>query len=416
VKAGRSARLVGFIALAAVLLGGAVVLLALARPAAFPPITPPDPASFPASLVAHGAEVAHLAGCAYCHTGPNGVPFAGGHKLPTPFGLLYGPNITPDPATGIGRWSLEAFGRALRHGIGRDGHHIYPGLPYEQFQALRDEDVEALYAFVMSQPPVRQTSASPRLIPPLGFRPLLAIWNALFLRRTPPPADRGDYLVDVVVHCGACHTPRNLMGASETDRAFDGGESEGWHAPPLNASSPAHRAWTEDRLFTFLTTGFDPDHGIAGGPMGVVVHDLAQVPPGDVRAIARSIAGRIQHAPSPPDAPPIDRKELATSKHPAGAAMFARVCARCHETDVTKAPLSFSSKLHETDPRNAIMVVLQGLDPSGGRPRMPAFGPVFDDVQIAELAAYLRTRFSEERPWSGPLNAVEKARAQLQSR
>src|SRR5271154_4552260 len=218
---------------------------------AIPPISRPDPESFAASIVAKGAALAEIGDCAVCHTAERGVPHAGGRALATPFGTLYATNITPDEKTGIGNWSDAAFRRAMREGVSRSGEHLYPALPYDHFTHVTDADLDALYAFLMSRPPVAAQVPENLLIPPLGFRPLLAGWKLLFLHDkpfVPTPGksaewNRGAYLVEGLGHCGSCHTPRDIAGSEEGSQSYAGGVAEGWNAPPLDASNPAAKGW-----------------------------------------------------------------------------------------------------------------------------------------------------------------------------
>jgi mono/diheme cytochrome c family protein len=115
------------------------------------PIEPPSRASFPQESIAKGAILSAAGHCAACHTGPGGQAFAGGYGLNTPFGIIYGTNISPDPETGIGRWSLEAFDRAMREGVSQDGSHLFPAFPYYAFTGLSDDDVKAVYAYLMTR-------------------------------------------------------------------------------------------------------------------------------------------------------------------------------------------------------------------------------------------------------------------------
>ena len=242
--------------LAAVVVLGGGAFLALAWRSAIDPVEPPDRASFDPARVTKGAELAAVGDCGRCHTVEGGAAYAGGYPLATPFGTIYATNITPDPETGIGRWSEAAFRRAMREGVDREGRHLYPAFPYDHFAQASDEDLTAVYAFLMTRDPVRATAPPDQLAFPYNVRPLLAGWNLLFLDKAPfrpdPGRDaawnRGAYLAESLGHCGACHTPRNKLGAEEKDRPYAGGEAEGWSAPALDASSPAPVRWTEADL------------------------------------------------------------------------------------------------------------------------------------------------------------------------
>ncbi|KMO44950.1 aldehyde dehydrogenase, partial [Methylobacterium tarhaniae] len=201
---------------------GALALAATLLPwrPAYPSIERPDPAAYSAATIAQGRLVAAAGACLVCHAGPDGRSFAGGRGLETPFGIVYASNITPDAATGLGAWSYPAFARAMREGISRDGHHLYPAHPYTSFAAVSERDLQALYAYLMAQGPVANAVPETALRFPFRVRPLMAAWNALFHRPAAfadpargPDWNRGAYLVEGLGHCGACHTPRNALGA-----------------------------------------------------------------------------------------------------------------------------------------------------------------------------------------------------------
>ena len=382
------------------------------------PVATAKASAFNSELVAKGAELAAIGNCAVCHTMPGGRSYAGSRALPTPFGTIYSSNITPDSKTGIGNWSEEAFRRALRAGVDRKGRHLYPAFPYDHFTHLTDDDIHALYAFIVTREPVHSVPPANKLPFPYNIRPLLAGWKLLFLQRGPggdnatksTEWNRGLYLVEGAAHCGACHTPRNFIGAEKKSRAFAGGVTEGWDAPALNSSSPAPKVWTADQLFTYLRTGWQAQHGGAAGPMASVTKNLSGVSENDIRAIATYIAslsnGR-QDKPSP------SRQADATST---AAAIYAGACSVCHDKPAGSAsqglPLLLSSSLHEARPRNTINIILNGIAhrPTEPGPFMPAFDGMLSDSQIAELAAYVRDRFTNESPWSNVGDEIDKIR------
>jgi mono/diheme cytochrome c family protein len=238
------------------------------------------------------------ANCSVCHTRAGGSPYSGGRPIETPLGVLFSTNITPHLKTGIGGWSRAAFARAMREGVDRRGRHLYPVFPYDHFTKLEEADIDALYAFLMTREPVADVPPSNRLMLPFRFRPLLAVWKALFLDKTPPPAvpsksedwSRGAYLVEALAHCGAFHTPRNLLQASKRDEPFAGGKAENWQVPALDARSPAPVRLRFEDILAYLQLGSSPTHGLAVGPMAEVAQSLANVPAGDVRAIATYVA------------------------------------------------------------------------------------------------------------------------------
>src|SRR5687768_14305547 len=195
---------------------------------ALAPSEPPPRAAFDADVIAKGAQLAAMGNCNVCHTAPGGKAYAGGRPLKTPFGTVYGTNITPDPETGIGRWSEAAFARAMREGLDREGRHLYPVFPYDHFTKMTDEDIRALYAFVMTRQPVRAETPPNELPFPFNVRSAIGVWKHLYFepgRFRPDPAqsaewNRGAYLAEGLGHCGACHTPRNLVGAEKKSQDF----------------------------------------------------------------------------------------------------------------------------------------------------------------------------------------------------
>ena len=263
-------------------------------------LAPVDASSlvFSEDEIERGKLLARLGDCSACHTAPGGQDYAGGFGLPTPFGTIYSTNITPDPETGIGLWSYEAFARAMRKGLDREGGHLYPAFPYDSFAKTRDEDLRAIYAYLMSVPPVVAEGRLNELPFPFSFRPLLAGWNLLFLDSTPfvpaPTLDEeqnhGAYLATSLGHCGACHSPRNAFGAVIAGRTFEGGEAEGWHAPSLGRHSIAPVAWTIEDYADYLFDGWSEAHGIAAGPMTPVADHLYEADEDDVFAMASWLA------------------------------------------------------------------------------------------------------------------------------
>lgn len=373
-------------------------------------------------IIRHGAELAAIGNCNVCHTAASGKLYAGGLPLPTPFGTIFSTNITPDIETGIGTWSEAAFLRSMRDGVDREGRQLYPAFPYDHFTNTTDDDIRAIYAFLMSQPAVRNAVPQNKLTFPLNFRPLVAGWNFLFLRRGPLQPDtskdaewnRGRYLVEGLGHCGSCHTPRNILGAEKRDRALAGGSVEGWDAPALNSSSPTARKWTVDQLAEYLSTGWNRSHGAAAGPMADVTNNLGHVSSADVRAIAVYIASLSPKLESP-KAP---ERGNPTPNTPAEVmAIYIGACANCHNEgdDVGPSnalPLSLSSALQQASPVNAIRTVLQGVQPQPGRAGayMPAFDGMLTDKQIASLVEYARARYTASPPWNDVQNEVAKAR------
>lgn len=421
--------------LAAWLGGAATAALATAatlmpwRPT-IPAVPRPDPGVFSATTLERGRLVAAIGGCGTCHDGVAGR-LAGGRGLETPFGTVYASNITPDPEAGIGAWSYPAFERAMREGVSRDGHHLYPAHPYTAYARVSDADLQALYAHLMTQPEAASPAPRTALPFPFGFRPLMAGWNTLFLRHgtfAPDPArseawNRGAYLVEGLGHCGACHTPRNLLGAERGGAArLAGALVDDWEAPALTALSRAPIPWSEDELFAYLSTGTTRHHGHAAGPMGEVVENLSALPARDLRAMAIYLASLAGPATLDADAREARALELdaasravSLSATPA-ARLYDGACATCHAgRDLFGAgpSLALNTNLHADRPDNLIQVILNGVAVSGPeRAPMPGFRDTLDDAQVAALVADLRARFAPARmPWTGIRELVARIRA-----
>lgn len=385
------------------------------------------------ATIERGRVLAAAGDCAVCHTAPGGVPNAGGRAMDTPFGTLYTTNLTPDADTGLGRWSFSAFQRAMREGVSRDGHYLYPAFPYTAFAKTSDDDLQALYAYFMSMPAVRAETPKSELKFPFSMRPLMAGWNALFHDPTPmqPVAtqsaewNRGAYLVNGLGHCGACHTPRNALGAEQGGSAFlSGAMVDGWEAPALTHLSKSAVPWDAEELYRYLRHGHTQRHGIAGGPMAEVVREMQQLPDEDVRAMATYLGSFNPEPAAAPEAVARQAVEHAarTQGQLLGPAqrMFDSACASCHHDGNgptllgVNTPLALNSNLTSARPDNLLRTILDGVREPATRDIgfMPAFREALDDRQIAELAGYMRARFAPQEPaWTDLPAQVARVRA-----
>lgn len=430
-KSGKWRRALRFGALgsiAATLAGGFALLIPTQSPIA--PIPRPSPSVFSAATIERGRLAVVAGDCVVCHQGPDGRSLAGGHPIHTPFGTVFASNITPDETTGIGGWSYPAFERAMREGISRDGHQLYPAHPYPSFAKVTDADIQAIYAYLMSGPAIANSAPTSRLTPPFNNRSLMRIWNSMFLDKAVFQPDlerselwnRGAYLVEGLGHCSACHSPRNAMGAERKGKAhLRGGEVDGWEAPALAGITSGPVPWTEAALFAYLSTGHDPDHGVAAGPMAPVVRELATLPETDRRAIAHYLSSLQPQTSSQQAASASNSargKAAATPTAGVGASLFKGACAVCHEeTGPTlfgvRPSLAVNPNVHASRPDNLIRVVLSGImepaTPDLGT--MPGFASSFSDRQVAELLAYVRNRFAPDAPdWPALEQAVANIR------
>jgi mono/diheme cytochrome c family protein len=248
--------------------------------------------------VARGEYLVHAGGCVSCHTQPGGTPFAGGRALATPFGTFYSPNITPDRETGIGAWSDADFQRALREGKGPDGRHYFPVFPYPSFTGIADDDARAIKAYLFSLPPAHAPDREHDVSFPFSWRFLQVGWRLMFFDEGPFQPDkrasatynRGAYLVTSLAHCGECHTPRNFLGAVESDEALSG-NADGPDGQPVPNITPDKRTgigdWDVDDIATLLKTGETPEHSQVKGAMREAIEDgLKYLTDEDRRAIA----------------------------------------------------------------------------------------------------------------------------------
>ena len=369
-----------------------------------------------ADLVKRGEYLARAADCAACHTARGGQAFTGGLPFKFSFGTLYSPNITPDPATGIGAWTDEQFLRAMHKGIGRDGERLYPAFPYTSYALLTDPDVLAIKAYLFSLAPV----SAPRLANTFGFpfnqRWLMAGWSAIYrpgkqfqpIEERSAEWNRGAYLVEGLAHCGDCHTPRSLMQGQNQRQKFAGSVITGWHAYNITADADSGiGAWSEADLANYLSTGHAAGRGTASGPMSEAVElSLRHLAPSDIRAIVayvRSVPA-ISDSNSPPKrvepAPASFSAGVAASGDSRGKLVFAGACAGCHGWTGESPVLSQASLLGTrgvNDPAgtNVVQIMLSG-EAHGGAPgiaRMPSFGHAYSDAEIAATANYVIARF-----------------------
>ena len=266
-------------------------------------------AAFAQGDAKRGAYLAKAGGCVGCHTDDKkgAAPFAGGRALKTPFGVFYGPNITPHPQAGIGRWSEADFIRALRDGVRPDGAHYFPAFPYPSFTKIADADLRDLYAYLRSVPPDTSASRAHELRFPYGYRFLLWGWKWLFFKPgafVPDPArdakwNRGAYLTDALGHCGECHTPRNFLGGPKKDRYLAGGKlPEGGSVP--NLTPTRLKKLSDADLKDFLQTGQTADGDVVAEAMGEVIRNTtSQLTAADLDAMV----AYLRSVPALPDEP-----------------------------------------------------------------------------------------------------------------
>ena len=365
------------------------------------------------SLVGKGQYLTQAADCAACHTTKGGEPFAGGRAFKLPFGTLYSPNITPDVATGIGKYTDADFLKAVHRGIARDGKRLYPAFPYAAYSMLSDEDVLAIKAYLFSLKPVSATPPPNTLAFPFNQRWLMAIWGLLFnpdkrfepVTGQTPQWNRGAYLVEAAGHCGDCHTPRNLMQAVDNRHKFAGGNADGWNAYNISGDRlTGIGAWTPQEIAHYLAYGHAGGRGTANGPMAEVVEkSLSHLTPEDIAAMAAYLKSVPPiHSVSLPDtlaAAAPSRHDAGYNLNPRGKQIFEGSCASCHAWNGSgalsdRAQLTGSRAVNDPSAANVAQMVLEGTGhAAGGRPFMPGFAAAYTDTEIASVANYVTARF-----------------------
>lgn len=369
-----------------------------------------------AAQLRQGEYLVRAGNCMGCHTTTGGQQYAGGRAVETPFGRMYAPNISPDKASGIGSWSADDFWRAIHNGKSKDGRFLYPAFPYPSYTKVRRADADAMYAYLMSRPAVRQDNLEHALAFPYNQRPLLAFWRARYFTpgeylREPLRGEqwnRGAYLVQGLGHCAACHTARDAWGGPRTGRELDGAMLPGasWYASSLTSDPQTGiGAMPVAQLAALLKDGVTAGGAVHGPMADVVAGSLQYLSPADALAIASYLkavpAGKGQSAPAFAYAPPDPAAFLAT-----GRRIFENNCAACHmdqgQGHGTAYPaLAGKRSLGAAPATNAIRMVLHGgFAPStAGNPRpfgMPPFSHALDDEQVAAVVSYLRTSWGNQ--------------------
>ncbi|MES2184942.1 MAG: cytochrome c [Pseudomonadota bacterium] len=356
-----------------------------------------------------GEYLARVGDCVACHTVAGGKQFAGGRAMPTPFGNLYVPNITPDDATGIGKWSSSDFYQTMHQGKSRDGTLLYPAMPFAAYTKVTREDSDAIYAYLMSTPPVRQPNRAHELRFPYNKRQLLLGWRALYFTEgeyqpdatQPPEWNRGAYLVQGLGHCSMCHTAINALGGSSESKKFQGGmiPNQNWYAPSLTSNREAGLGdWKIEDIMALLQAGVS-HRGAVYGPMAEVVYNSLQyVGDADIRAMAvylKALPSDERRAEGPDSAQLVQPRVLEL-----GRKVYTAQCAMCHGAQGQGAapafpPLANNQSIGMESPVNAIRMVLNGGYAPGTaknpRPHgMPPFAHLLSDEEVAAVVTYIR--------------------------
>ena len=404
-------------------------LLAPAKP------SPVAAATATQSQIDQGRYLALAGNCMACHTTRGGTPLAGGRRIDTPFGGVYSSNLTPDPSTGLGRWNSQDFWQAMHRGRSADGRLLTPAFPYNHTSVVTRQDSDAIFAWLMSQPPVVQAQPAHTLAWPFGTQPALAVWRSLFFEPSPFKEDkarnaewnRGAYLVQGLGHCAACHSPRNALGATGPVHDLSGGLMPvvNWYAPSLTHDAESGLASTPlPDIVRLLRTGSSAT-AQTNGPMGEVVqHSLQHLKEADLQAMAVYLQTQAQGAPQPaPDAIPSTR--ISTQVATQGAKVYERQCMQCHgeqgqgvntaSGEVAYPALAGNRGVLLKDPTNLVQLVLYGgYGPATqGHPRpfgMPPAVLELHDHDIAAVLTHLRTQWGHQAGEVTPLQ-VNRIRA-----
>ena len=314
--------------------------------------------------------------CMSCHLREGGEPLAGGLGLKTPFGVIYSPNITSDPETGIGDWTNDQFYRVMHDGIDDEGKNLYPAFPYPWFRLISHEDNDAILAFLKTTPAVKYTPPKNKLIFPLSIRSMVKGWNFLFLKSQDfqtdasqsPEWNRGAYLLNGPGHCGGCHTPKNALGADRSKVEFHGATLENWVAPDLTRNDRTGLGgWNTDDVSEYLRTGRNAHAGAGGAMADVITYSTSLMSDADRHAMAvylKSQAARPSVAHAQPDPGAMRR----------GAAIYSDACASCHLDDGVGQPRYFPPLGHDAMLQQADRIGLEHLILAGARPGLNPAG------------------------------------------
>ena len=381
-----------------------------------------DPQNF--GQIERGRYLAIAGDCSSCHTVPgSGQPFAGGRPIETPFGVVVGANITPDPDTGIGAWSDETFVRALREGKGHDGQLLYPAMPYPYYTKLTESDALAIRAYLNTVKPVRNAVVSNKLPFPFDVREGMAAWNALYFKSgefKPDPTksaewNRGAYLVQGLGHCGACHTPKTQLGGDDRARTFQGNALQGWFAPNItNDNERGLGGWSVADIVAYLKNGHNATTASTGIMGEEITLSSSQMTDADLTAIATYLEDLPGQISSPAAVSASDPTMTA------GGAIYADECSACHGMDGKGVPYLFPSlagspNVRSIDPASLTRVLIEGArsvatagEPTG--PGMPSFAWKLSDDQVAAVLTYIRNSWGASASPVDP-RQVEQARA-----
>jgi mono/diheme cytochrome c family protein len=418
-------------------LGLLTLILALVSCTEQAPVVDRDLRNASESDVEYGRYLAAIGNCASCHTAKDGPPLGGGvafqvagGPFDSPIGSIYSTNISPDVETGIGGWTLNDFARAMRQGVSRDGRYLYPVFPYTHFAALTEQDLFALFVFLKGEKPVRHRPPENDLPFPLNIRPLLAGWKYFFGQSASFEFDewkserwnRGAYLTLGLGHCGACHSPKNLMLAERDNARLGGGfifdevepgKIRRWSAVNLTPAKAGLQAWSSKDIENYLRTGHSSKAGTFGPMNKVIAGGTQSLTPEDAAAIAEFLKSLASIEEETHRSPPLEIVKQ-------GADLYGEHCSECHKDSgrggfMKAPPLAGSAIVQSADPSSLINVILYGAHPDGRVPApfgawesMKGFQQKLDDGEVAALSSFIRSQ------WGHQASTVEADEVQRQ--
>ena len=362
--------------------------------------------------IERGKYLALAGNCASCHTTENGEFMAGGLPFETPFGKIYSTNITPDSGTGIGNWTGEQFLDSMRRGVRPNGEHLYPVFPYTAFTKITNEDVAALFAYLKSIPAIRQETKENEVSFPFNQRWLMSVWKMVYFDERVYETDksksaewnRGAYLVNALAHCSACHSPRNLLGAENSDMAMTGGvffdkvpsgSVRPWSSPNLTSAPSGLGLWVHEEVTAYLRTGRNSFVETFGPMNEVIMNSTRNLNDGDINAMTiylKSLPSKETDTGST-----ANNKVLGM-----GRTLYNLHCGTCHlptglgDEEVAPRLAGGSLVVQTSNPASFINVILDGPEspdpplPAKWRNPMEDFRYLLDDEEIAALASYVR--------------------------
>jgi len=380
----------------------------------------PAPAAPTADVVARGEYLVRAGSCFGCHTEPGGAAYAGGRAIETPFGIVHAPNLTPDP-TGLAAWSSDDFWRALHNGRGRGGRLLYPAFPYPNYTRLARADSDAMFAYLKGLAPVAKSNRPHALRFPFDQQAALAVWRALFFRpgrfdtdtARSPQWNRGAYLVETLGHCNACHSRRNVLGATAGPLDLAGGliPIQNWYAPSLYDNHEAGVGdWPASEVVALLKDGVSARGSVQGPMAEVVARSTQHLSDDDLQAMASylgALPGPADKGPSAPD------RATDAAPNARGAKLYETHCAACHGDNgegVAGAypALAGNRAVALTPPANLVHIVLRGgfLPTTTGNPRpfgMPPFATVLSDQDVSDVLSFVRASWGHRAVAVSPL-------------